>query len=259
MLNFFDTNSFRPLVFGSGERAIVCFHGFGQSPKVYSSLFGKKRHCTVYSFYLPNLSNPQSLIYQQPNYFEKYIEGFQAFLVNHSIGQFEIVAFSIGAKVALSLAVPFSEQISHITLLAPDGVAKRPVYQLATNTLLGRVLFKAVTQHFYPIVQYSVAVGVGLRLVPRSLLRVISYYANPTRRILIFTTWLNCRYFSPNLAVLKSKLSGKATLELVLASTDNLIKPKHVKPLEDFFPSTEQKILPTTHEKLILAWINAIK
>nr|WP_052695263.1 alpha/beta fold hydrolase [Hymenobacter sp. AT01-02] len=69
------------------------------------------------------------------------------FLRAQGIGQFSLLAFSMGAKFALTAVEAFPDQVEQVWLIAPDGLQRQFWYSLATyppwmRGVLGRAVLR---------------------------------------------------------------------------------------------------------------------
>lgn len=246
------------MAFGSGEAIVVAIHGFGQDTSVFKGLKDKKVDSTIYSISLPIFEEGKALIKSSDDFSYRFIIQFEKLLNENDIKNFELVAFSIGAKIALVVAERYSESIDKITLLAPDGITKRWIYTLSTSTILGRGVFYFFTRYIFIILPSLAKVLLQFRLLSKDRVILIERLVKTKSQMLLFNTWQNCRFYRPVIKSLRKNMSGKVEFEIILASSDTIIKRRHILPFLNYFPETSLKTLRSSHEKLIQRWIESI-
>lgn len=251
---------FTPIVFqrfGQGSNVLLTFHGFGQSPNVFAPL---ATDCTLYSIALPVRTEPSVLIFAKTApHLENYLAAFRDFLDRQAITNFSLVAFSIGARVALLIATHFPHRIKKITLLAPDGLCEQLPYRFATATLLGRAIFylclKSAVLPLNIVLRLLAALGYSRQ---NKIFWLLHQLSRPKQSALVVKTWLSCRFFRPNLARLADKLPPQTPITLILASSDFIIRPKHTAALSEHFPNLNTQTLESTHSQLLNRWMKSL-
>ncbi len=241
--------------FGAGRRVLVCFHGFGQRPALFRTL-AEVAQATVYGVPLPLSGNSALRLAHEPHFLPTYYRAFAAFLAQERVERFELVGFSIGARLAACLAVEFAPRVQRLTLLAPDGFARRWVFTFATGTHVGRMTFRWALRYGTPLwygVWVSLRVLRVLSAADSALVRPFVYA--PAQRELLLDTWLTCRYFRPSIADMAKKCAPEMPCNVVLAAQDPLIRPAHLQRLLQAWPQAQVVTLPTTHAKLVHQWI----
>lgn len=67
---------------------------------------------------------------------------FNRFLFEQQIDTFELIAYSLGGKMALAVVELFPNKCTKLTMIAADGWVLSPWYTFATGTVLGRYFLK---------------------------------------------------------------------------------------------------------------------
>ncbi len=248
--------SFVPLRIGDGNLPMICFHGYGQTPEVFRKLEGVFASYTLYCFPLPKANEQANLISSCPQFAKEYlmqlIKALDAEGVSFPVA---VLGFSLGARLALAITEQIPQNIAHIVLAAPDGLARRWVFQIATRTWAGRYIFRQVVTKGYSLVQKLIAVGVQWRWISPALGRIALHpLQNSQHRYSLVETWLLSRYFQPNLWQLARNIRQSTRIRLYLAKNDTLIEPKHVAKWLTLFPQTEIVELPASHGNLLQVW-----
>lgn len=196
---------------GHGPRHLLAFHGFGQDAAVLAPLAEKLSPAyTIHSFSLfwhgrsvpPAAYQPgdQAL----PAGF--YPEMIAAYIRDKGINEFALLGNSMGGRIALLLVQRFASQVSHLFLLAPDGVKKSFWYHFATHNLFGRRIFRYSLYHprfFFRLVRIA-------RLLRFASVKMekfaISQFSAEENRKKVFRVWNLHADAEPNLAETKAQL-----------------------------------------------------
>ncbi|MEO9477748.1 MAG: alpha/beta hydrolase [Cyclobacteriaceae bacterium] len=177
---------------GSGKRALLTFHGFGQDHSIFSPYFEDlENEYTLYSFDLfyhgkSHRLNRSLSKSEWANYISEFLE-------DNQIDRFSLLSFSLGGRFCIALADFFSNQIDQIIMLAPDGIYKSSWFLLAVSKL-GNPLFKYLmtTQGAFDRLLKLARV---FRLANTALIKFSEQeLGTDTRRAQVYKTWT---YFSP--------------------------------------------------------------
>jgi len=127
--------------FGSGERLLLCFHGFGEEAakfKVLEPSLGKR-----YTIIAIDLPFHGETVWHQGDFFlkEDLKELIKEILKKGNKERFSLIGYSLGGKIALATVEFFASQIDEVILLAPDGVKINAWYNVAVYPEWGRKLF----------------------------------------------------------------------------------------------------------------------
>jgi pimeloyl-ACP methyl ester carboxylesterase len=138
--------------YGTGTKPLLAFHGYGMT--------GKQFHV------LANSILPQYRVYGFDHFFhgnseldnwteEQILAGMPKAMVRNYIEEwfkiygrqrFSVMAYSIGANIALILVEEYADLIDDVILMAPDGVTNFKGFDIITNRSSGKYLFKRVTK-----------------------------------------------------------------------------------------------------------------
>ncbi len=243
-----------------GERALLCFHGFGQDRQVFESLQeAVKDRFTVYSFDIffhgESEWHRKQESFRPPDWFEFT----ERFFEKESIDRFEVLGFSMGAKFAMTTAELYPDRIDHIHLLAPDGIKTHFSYRFSTYPYLIRKLFKTQIKNpllFKTLVGFSRA----LRLTDNYNLRfALSQMETENKRAQVYYSWVAFRHFTPNHKKL-ANLVNETPIQLTfyLGKYDKVINQKEITPLVKLLAEPEIITLESGHSKLIEAVIKVL-
>ncbi|MEP4533682.1 MAG: alpha/beta fold hydrolase [Cyclobacteriaceae bacterium] len=177
---------------GSGKRALLTFHGFGQDHSIFSPYFEDlENEYTLYSFdifYHGKSHRPNRALSKRE--WEKHIG---EFLKENQIDRFSLLSFSLGGRFCIALADFFPSQIDKIIMLAPDGIHKSLWFQLAVSKA-GNLLFRYLmtTQGAFDRLLKLARI---FRLASAALIKFSEQeLGTDARRAQVYKTWT---YFSP--------------------------------------------------------------
>ncbi|QKZ11656.1 alpha/beta fold hydrolase [Spirosoma sp. KUDC1026] len=239
-------------IFGNGPASLLAFHGFGQTSRVYWSLQkAVGNRYTVYAFDLPHHGNSQSSIDQllTKTDWERLVSDF---LRAHSIKQFALMGFSLGGRFALITAELFSDWITDLYLIAPDGIVRNHWYDLATRSAIGRSLFCYVLRHLSVLTN----LGHGLTrmgLLNRTFMRFVEHsISTPGQRQLVYQVWTQTRLIWPAIDELGAALAKRTVpVWIFLGAFDRIIPGYYVRPLFRLLTTYQLTIFRSGHNRLI--------
>lgn len=134
---------------GNGPKIMIAFHGFGQKARMFEGFDKVFPDYTIYSMSL--YYHGSEWKYQnQPMNEKVWTKIFTRFLTEQGIGQFGLLGYSIGGKVALYTYQLFSEQVERLELMAPYGIKSNPWEQITQKApFIFRQLESVVHQPAY--------------------------------------------------------------------------------------------------------------
>lgn len=249
--------------FGNGASLVFCFHGYGETGKVFQLLDRETTNTTYIAIDLPyhgktewNESAPvtnrilweiiEGIATQHPGW--------------HSSEKIKLMGFSLGARVALSLYEAHPQHFKKLILLAPDGLKINFWYWLATQTLIGSALFKFTIRHTGWFMVFLKILN-RLKLLNSSIYKFIFHYLKDKKsRDELYQRWIGLRKFRPKLEEIKKQIVFQHTsVRLVYGKYDRIILPvrgeKFQKGIETYCTLT---IIDSGHQVLQERNMNAI-
>lgn len=213
---------------GRGDDFLVAFHGYGQDSSWFEhidELLGDKYTILAIDLaYHGNQQNlPKSIVFDK-DYANEWLNEIRAQNQNAKLG---FIGYSIGARIALSMASWFPESISEIYLFAPDGMPVSKTYRLLTGTWIGAKVFKGFIKH--PGFAFSlIRIGRTTKILPK---KVAEFFKNeistPQHREQLFDTWMAYRKALPNFRVLEQQVKEKhLPITCILGKQDRVIPLK---------------------------------
>jgi pimeloyl-ACP methyl ester carboxylesterase len=216
-------------IIGTGEKAMLAFHGFAGDKSLFRVLnpsLGKKY--TIYSFNLPyhglsTVDRETDIHGISPIQLKKYMKNFLGHI--HS-GNFSILGFSIGGKVALKVIELLPDEVKDIFLFAPDGIVISPWYNFITKTMMGKWIYKRLMLQPSRYMKL-LRVFEFMKLVhPRTANFVRSALDTNEKRLMVYHTWMSLRNLDPDVKKVQSTINAKNNvLHLFFGRHDKLIPP----------------------------------
>jgi pimeloyl-ACP methyl ester carboxylesterase len=237
---------------GTGRKAILLFHGFGQNHQAFAVWVGAlKNDYTIYAFdlffhgesYWPN---------RHPLKKKDWKEILELFFGREEIDTFEVAGFSLGGKFALATVEAFPSKVKKIILLAPDGIKTSFWYSLATYPIAIRALFKSMILH--PGRLYRMAkILRSLGFVDRGLLRFAeSQMDTLEKRKRVYFSWVYFRHLKFAITELAALInSNHIPLTLIAGKHDKVIVAQEMSLILDQVNDYNYKILETGHNGVI--------
>ena len=189
------------------SRVVVAFHGFGRPMEEmgnYLPLFDEATAMLSIGLCHHNGSTaPEGKDHDvlSPERFHRAIEGWLGSLLpeNHTEVAKELLGYSLGGRIALTLFEHAPETWSGIRLLAPDGFRKNPMYRFAVETHLGRMTWAWTNRHAH-FVRKVIRGLRRLRFIPAHLEHFALHHTeNEAMRTLVARTWRTHREFWPTM------------------------------------------------------------
>lgn len=252
MPNFHHGFDLHYRTYGKGPVHFICFHGFGRSGGDFWSLGNELgKTCTFHAFDLhfhgsslgdPARADDPFTPAELSGYFHAFADHLQEPRIN-------VLGYSLGGRMALSLLEHMPERIEKAFLLAPDGLKMRPWYRGLAASAIGRSLYKHFVDkphQFHRLVQ-------GLRrmnIVNDHMVQFVMRHTGAReRRQLLHDVWLSYRLIEPDLRTVGANLiKHDIDVLLLFGKYDRVIPPSLGKSLKLLAPRhVTEKILPTGH------------
>jgi pimeloyl-ACP methyl ester carboxylesterase len=235
--------------YGTGPTTVLCLHGYGEDSSRFDFLEGTAGD--QYSFYAVDLPFHGRTRWEEKEPFtlEDLNSVCQGILPP---GEFLLLGFSLGGRVALSLFEYWASPVKKMVLLAPDGLKVNFWYWLSTQTAMGKSMFRFTMKYpgwFFLLLRLLN----GLRLVNASVYKFVGYYiGNPAARELLYNRWVVLRKLRPDLEKIRQLIrEHQVPVRLVYGRHDRII----LSSVGDKFckktgPLCEVSIIPSGHQVL---------
>ena len=215
--------------FGKGDKLVICFHGYGEDGSSFSFLenvAGEK-----FTFLAVDLPYHGKTVWNENDFTTNDLISiikllFEQCNLKLQTSNLQLLGFSLGGRIALSLYQDMPSEIERLVLLAPDGLKINFWYWLATQTFLGRGLFSFTMKHpgwFFGFLKFINFLG----LVNRSIFKFVNYYIGDEKvRQQLYQRWTGLRKLKPDLKKIKIAIVKNQTrVRLVYGQHDRIILP----------------------------------
>jgi len=241
------------LKIGTGDRIMICFHGFGQEASVFSSLASTlTKNYTLYAFDLFYHGNSKWNNCEKAILPTELSQIFEEWIEEQQLEKLSLCGYSLGGKIVLSLLEHLSTPIEKVLLIAPDGIDTNFWYDLATYPYWARRLFKYTVNK--PEIFFRIANGLGkIKIIDRGVIKFAKYQMNTRKkREKVYCSWLSYRKIKADIARVSKKINiNEVKLTIYLGAFDRIITDKRVRPLTNRVTFYEKFILDKGHNTLI--------
>ncbi|MGW8121902.1 alpha/beta fold hydrolase [Roseivirga echinicomitans] len=242
-------------IWPGGKKIMLCFHGFGLDHTSFKIVWEnlKETH-TIYSFDLPYHGSSKFPRNEKSLRANDWLAFMNQFLTEEKIDCFEAMGYSMGGKYAMISAQLFPDRISHLHLIAPDGITTHFSYQFSTYPFLFRKLFKTQIKHpwfFKALVKTLSSLNI---MNNYSLKFAESQMDTEFKRAQVYHSWVNLRHFLPQLNKLASQINERKTpVTFYLGKHDRVINAKEIQPLRTKIPHSRLTLMESGHARLLEA------
>ena len=243
---------------GTGPHLVVCFHGFGEFAKTFDPIAASLTDHTLIAIDLPFHGET---IWREG--LECSIdEMLEIIRLCPEIGEkpYGLMGYSMGGRIVLTLYETIPDKISYIVLIAPDGLKVNPWYWFATQTFIGKRIFRytmSMPAWFNGLLQAGQKTG----LVNVSIMKFVHRYIDDTvMREKVYQVWTTMRKFTPRLTKVKSLIKKNQTpVYLIFGKFDRIIVPKFGERfMLDIEKWCRMEILDAGHQVLHPRYADAI-
>ncbi|SHJ13648.1 Pimeloyl-ACP methyl ester carboxylesterase [Hymenobacter daecheongensis DSM 21074] len=240
--------------YGTGPRVILAFHGYGQSESHWRGLAAGlgANEVSLYAFDLFYHGHSKLAKADAPLSKKRLSELIQAFLAEHDIPTFSLLAFSMGAKFALTAAEQLSECVERLWLIAPDGIRTQFWYSLATyppwmRGVLGRAVLRP--QRLLRFIDTLAR----RRLVDAGLVRFAQWQLDSReKRLRVYRSWVGFRHLIFDLRKLAAALNRRPTpVTFFLGKYDRVIPHAGLQEFIGSLKNAQTILLEAGHAGLI--------
>jgi len=215
---------------GNGPRHIVLLHGYGLSADSFSSLLTNELDYTYHCVDLLFHGHSQKVLEgDHPLDSAELVPFFTSYLASHQVHVFSMIAYSMGARVALVLLEEMASRVDQAHLVAPDGFYQSRWYQLAVGSAAGRAVFSALPTYLDAI--HRLAGGLrAVGLLSESRFTLLAHNANNKKAAKrLVNTWMALREIKPDIRrVLDFSSREESTLYIHLGRYDKVIQRERI-------------------------------
>ena len=251
----YQSHKIHYILFGSGEKLLLCFHGFGESAFNFSVLQPSLKNIyRVVSIDLPF----HGLTQWHQQFFSKSDLKNILNLFSNQFGQkkFSLMGFSLGGKIVIGAVNEMPELIEEIFLISPDGLRNNIWYNLAIYPAWGRKLFLHMVKH--PQKYFAAARFLAwLRIIPKALNKFLeTQLETEAKRQFSFDMWYCIKDFDTDVKTARGLLNQfQIHSYLFFGEYDKVIKPIIGKKFVKGLANTQLIILSKGHH-LVKEYLN---
>lgn len=159
-----------------------------------------------------------------------------------------LMAFSLGARVALGIYQSEPERLASLILLSPDGLKVNPFYAFAMYTWVGNALFRRVVRKPARFLQI-VRILYRLRLLGGTIYRLsMAQFESPSRRERLYKAWQMWSGIRPDLGQV-AKDSGRLGTKwhVLWGKDDEILSPRLGRRFCRRVPGAKLHLVPGGH------------
>jgi pimeloyl-ACP methyl ester carboxylesterase len=239
-------------IYGTGKKAIIAFHGFGQTKEIFkelSSVFGPD-----YQVIAVDLPYHGATIWRGSETIDdsQLLELTTDFLSHLELqDKISLLGYSIGGNYALAMSLAFPTRVHHLWLLAADGLKFKLGFWFITHTLLGKWLFKGFVVFPQPAMLTLQLLG-WLRIYPKKLKTFfMNSISSKEKRIAIYKRWRSVSRMKINPKPVSDVLNkNEIHVDLVFGRYDKIIPLRNAVRFNDKLRSSNLLILEQGHQLL---------
>lgn len=241
--------------FGEGALHWVAFAGFGETHLCYQQLakhLPKNHQLLVINHPL----HGNSTIKHKEDSFQLSKKAYQteveAILAHFSIQEFGLMGYSLGGRLAMTLANQFPERVNKILLFAPDGLRKTPFHFLGKLPKLTAPIFNFIRKKPGSVIATGKLLN-NSGIIPDTVFKFSTMQLQTQeKRNQLYMTWFVLNNIFPNLTKLRENIQSlHIPFDVFMGIKDPIIPLKHLKALKHWTPEevTIHKV-PTRHRIL---------
>lgn len=236
--------------YGSGPLPLLAFHGMGQTGHRFADWAGPLGRCyTIHALDLPFHGKtrwPLPLVLAAD-----WQKALSVYLSENQIDAFSLVGFSLGGRLALATLMAFPEKTRQLLLLAPDGLARHPLYRLATASPPGRWLFRRLMQRPDTLLRLGDTLA-RRGYIHASVGRMSTYMtASEEKRLQILHSWLGFRKLTyPPQALAAAIGQHRMPVQVFMGKHDFLVPHRVYTDFAALSPLIQVTELPCGHSAL---------
>lgn len=170
------------------------------------------------------------------------------------INDFDLLGYSIGGRIALSLIALEPKKWKRIVLLAPDGLKKSPFYGLTVHTLLGKAIWFAIDRNSPLVLRWANQLN-RRKLISSHMHAFIAFHlSSHAMRMMVWNGWRTHRKCWPShRKMLGAFESIEGTVDIFFGDHDRIIPVKNshrLRKITQHLPHVRFHSIPTGHGML---------
>jgi len=239
---------------GDNSEVVLFFPGFGQEEAQYIKLIqalGEKYKVIVVDLFFHGGS--KWLKQDEPLLVDEWKELMDSLIKKEFIEKFRMMGYSMGARFAMLTTSLYPDRVTHLTLVAPDGIMLSNWYRFAVENPLTRSLFKAVVlRNSFMLRRFAERVS-KIGLLDKKIYRFSSsQLQTQEQRERVYYSWVVFRNIKVSIVKLATLLKDKnIPVDFYMGEHDRIITLKRIEPLRNLLPESRLFMLPSGHTHLV--------
>jgi pimeloyl-ACP methyl ester carboxylesterase len=218
--------------YGTGTKPMLAFHGYGMTGRQFNvlekSILSKYRVHGFDHFFHGDSGlvgwTEQQIIAGMPRQMAKLY--LQEWFKVYGEQKVSLMAYSIGADIALILLEEFPEWVEEVILMAPDGLAPYKGFEFIQHRTLGRQIFKQATKSNW-LAPSLIKNLKRLRMIDHDLYTIAyNEIDTPKKRQDVYYTLNLIKNLKPDTAKLVQIINNRAIKCTFIFGKDDLLFPK---------------------------------
>lgn len=240
--------------YGDGTKPMLAFHGYGMTGRQFHVLKNsvlKEGHVYGFDHFFHGESklygwNEKQILYGMPREMVRsYLDEWFKIYGRQKVS---LMAYSIGANLALILAEEFPELIEEIILMAPDGLSVYKGFHFLMHQPLGKLFFRAATKSKWlaPMLLKTLK---RISFIDDSLYNIAyNEIDTPKKRLDVYYTLNLIRLLKPDTEKIASLINQhKIKCTLIFGRDDQLFPKSAAEPFIKLLDHPEVHEVPLGH------------
>ncbi len=218
--------------YGTGSKPMLAFHGYGMTGKQFHVL--KKSILDKYHVYgfdhffhgesrLENWTEQQIMDGMPKAMMKAYLDEWFKIYGKQKVS---LLAYSIGANLALVLVEAYPDLIDEIVLMAPDGLSIHKGFRFMTDNSLGKYLFRVATKSKW-ITPFVLKTLKSIKIIDESLYQIAyNEVDTPKKRLDVYYTLNLIKLLQPDLSSVAQLINQHHIKSTFIFGKDDKLFPK---------------------------------
>lgn len=190
--------SFHYRQFGSGNKLLFCFHGYGRDGYSFDFLdepLGDQYTIIAIDMPFHGLTKWNDTLTFHPSYLVQVMQKIRENLHKEK-DKFSLLGFSMGGRISLHLTQILHKHIDKVVLIAPDGLKINFWHWFCTHTWLGNKLLGYSINHAGWVL-YLCRLAEKTKVINATVAGFVMYYLHDSEeRMKLYQRWTTLRKFT---------------------------------------------------------------
>ncbi|WP_044201315.1 alpha/beta fold hydrolase [Flammeovirga sp. OC4] len=237
----------------NNKRIIICIHGYGQRAEIFKILSNKLSQFAILSIDLPfhGSSNSNHNIHLLWSDLKVYLE-------KELFHEINLIGYSIGSRLATFFYSQAPQLFKEIYLIAPDGIAKNPIFPIVTHTFVSPFFRFAMSNQ--KVIHNTLTYLTNMKLIKRSLFQFASKsLGSPQESEKVANTWIALKDTQlENKKLLTILAQHNTKLYLLVGQKDKIITVRKVNDVARKLPNDQIIYFDANHSQVFIESIQWI-